>query len=84
MIQVLIPGSGKRFISSALCSDQLWGPPLTGGSSVEVKWPGLDDRSPPFSATVKNDWSNTSTAPVGNHGMFRDRFTFITFISVCP
>jgi len=84
MIWGLIPGSDKRFTSSVLFSGQLWGPPFSGGSSLEVRWPGHEDRSPPFSATVVIDWSNISTASICIHDIYRDNFTFYHFYICLP
>jgi hypothetical protein len=39
-----------------------------------VKWPGHEDNSPPSSAKVKNEWSNTSS-PVCLHSVERKNFT---------
>ena len=42
-----------------------------------AKWLECEDNHwPPSNAEVRNDWSYTSTPPVGLHGMDRENFTF--------
>jgi hypothetical protein len=50
------PGRGKKFVYSPQRPDWLWGPPCLLYKGYQgVKWPGREaDRSPPFSAEVKN------------------------------
>lgn len=52
----------------------LWVPP---GFFPGVKQgPGRKfDHSPPSSADIKNEWSFTSTSPIGLHGIDGDNFT---------
>jgi hypothetical protein len=64
--------------------------PALGPTQPPIKWiPGFFagvkhlgyevDRSPPFSAEVKNEWSYISTPHICLHGMERDNFNFDGF-----
>ena len=82
-----IPAEARGFSLAQNRPDRLWGAPsllLSGhpGSFQGVKRMGRDvNPSPPSSAEVKNEWSYTSTAPTGLHGVERSNFPFIFFVS---
>ena len=45
--------------------------------SPGLKWPGLEaNHSSASNATIKNEWRDTSTPPIGLHGMCRYNFAF--------
>jgi hypothetical protein len=67
------PGGGEIFCTSP---GRPWGPPSLlcngyWGSFQEVKWPGRGVHHPPqLEPRLKNQYSNTSTPPLGLHGLF--------------
>jgi len=78
----LNPSEGKRFLSSARCSDRV-SVTHSASYSVGTRLRCTDDHSPPCRAKAKNELSYTSTLPIWLYGVGRDNFYSYNGLKMC-